>query len=499
MAPTLRFPTPYTVIMLVIVLSALATWFIPAGTYNTLIYDAEKSQFSLNERETNTYLPAEEGVLEKLGIAIALEKFTGGKIKKPVSVPGTYQEVEATPQGILEILFAPIRGLYEAIDIILFVLIIGGFMGVFSRSGAFDAGIAYLARRLKGRESLLIVLVTTLIALGGTTFGLAEETLAFYPLLVPVFLAAGYDLLVPVAVIYIGSSIGNMGAAVNPFSTIVASDAAGVDWTIGFWSRIAMLLLGTVICIIYIIRYAKRVKANPALSMVAADAAEPPAAIPAAEAEVGPQMSGMNKLLLVLFALTFVVMIWGVSVQGWWFEEMTVLFLVAAIIIGLLQRIGEYNFVEAFLAGARDLLGVSLIIGIARGVTIILNEGQISDTLLYYAASAVENMSGFVFLPALMAIYFVLTLFISSSSGMAVVTMPIMGSLSSIVGVPTEEIVNAYLFGFGLMTFITPTGLILPSLAMVNVKYNVWLKFIWPLLVMLAIIAIGILWAGLAW
>lgn len=497
MASSLRFPTPYTVIMLVIVLSALATWLIPAGAYNTLIYDAEKNQFSLNEQGAISYLPAEEGVLEKLGIGIALGKFIEGKIKKPISVPGTYQQVEATPQGVWEILFAPVRGLYEAIDIILFVLIIGGFMGVFSRSGAFDTGIGSLALRLRGRESLLIVLVTSLIALGGTTFGLAEETLAFYPLLVPVFLAAGYDLLVPVAVIYIGSSIGNMGAAVNPFSTIVASDAAGVDWTIGFWSRIAMLLLGTFVCIIYIIRYANSVKANPAYSLVATDATEPPAAATAAS-EANAKMGGMNKLLLVLFALTFAVMIWGVSVQGWWFEEMTVLFLVAAIIIGLLQRMGEYNFIGAFVDGARDLLGVSFIIGIARGVTIVLNEGQISDTLLYYAASGVENMSGFVFLPALMAIYFVLTLFISSSSGMAVVTMPIMGSLSSIVGVPTEEIVNAYLFGFGLMTFITPTGLILPSLAMVNVKYNVWLKFIWPLLVILAIIAIGILWAGLA-
>ena len=496
MASSLRFPTPYTIIVIVILLSALATWLIPAGKYDSLVYEADSNQFLIASGEEVQAFPATKSVLDSLGIPVELEKFTTGKIKKPISVPGTYNQVEGQPQGVLAVLFAPIKGMYEAIDIILFVLIIGGFMGVFSHSGAFDEGIGYLAQRLLGRESLLIILVTSLIALGGTTFGLAEETLAFYPLLVPVFLAAGYDLLIPVAVIYIGSSIGNMGAVVNPFSTIVASDAAGVDWTIGMYSRLAMLILGTAVSIFYIIRYARKVKRQPALSMVEARAGESPAVETVTET-ASKKVSAVNKLLLVLFALTFVVMIWGVSVQGWWFEEMTVLFLVAAIIIGFLQRIGEHNFIDAFLAGARDLLGVSLIIGIARGVTIVLNEGQISDTLLFYAANAVESMSGFVFLPALMLIFFFLTLFISSSSGLAVVTMPIMGTLAPIVGVPAEEIVNAYLFGFGLMSFITPTGLILPSLAMVSVKYNVWLKFTWPLLVMLAVLAVGILWAGL--
>jgi uncharacterized ion transporter superfamily protein YfcC len=497
MTSTFRFPTPYTIIVLVIILSAMATWLIPAGKYDALVYEPDSQEFVISAEGEERRLPASEAALDSLQIPVTLEKFAEGKIKKPISIPGTYKAVEAQPQGLLSVIFAPIRGMYEAIDIILFVLIIGGFMGVFNRSGAFDAAIATLAHRLRGRESLLIVLVTSLIALGGTTFGLAEETLAFYPLLVPVFLAAGYDRLVPVAVIYIGSSIGNMGATVNPFSTIVASDAAGVAWTTGIYSRLAMLLLGTALCIFYIIRYARKVKAHPAQSLVLDGAAESPAETPGTHAAAG-RIGGMHNLLLVLFALTFVVMIAGVSFFGWWFEEMTALFLVAAVLIGLLQRVGEHNFIDAFLTGARDLLGVALIIGIARGVTIVLNEGQISDTLLFYAANGVEGMSSFFFLPALMLIFFLLTLFISSSSGLAVVTMPIMGSLAPIAGVGAEEIVNAYLFGFGLMTFITPTGLILPSLAMVGVNYNVWLKFIWPLLVLLAAVAIGILWIGLA-
>ncbi|WP_224996051.1 YfcC family protein [Cesiribacter sp. SM1] len=496
MIRSLRFPTPFTVIFIVILLSALATWLIPAGSYDTLVYDQEARGFVINSATGTRNLPATNETLNTLGIPVELEKFTAGNIKKPISVPGTYKPTEAEPAGLSDIIFAPIRGMYEAIDIILFVLIIGGFMGVFNRSGAFDEGIGYLANTLKGRESLLIILVTSLIAIGGTTFGLAEETLAFYPLLVPVFLAAGYDLLIPVAVIFIGSSIGTMGSTINPFATIVASDAAGINWTTGFYSRLAMLVAGTIISILYILRYARKIKRDPSLSMVYNPGKESPATA-AADHTRHQAVATVNKVLLLLFALTFAVMIWGVSFRGWWFEEMTALFLVAAIIIGFLQRIGEHNFIEAFLAGARDLLGVSLIIGVARGVTFVLNEGQISDTLLFYAANLVEGMSGFLFLPALMFIYFVLTLFISSSSGLAVVTMPIMSSLSSLVGVPTEEIVNAYLFGFGLMTFITPTGLILPSLAMVNVKYNVWLKFIWPLLAILALVGICIMWVGL--
>jgi len=190
-------------------------------------------------------------------------------------------------------------------------------------------------------------------------------------------------------------------------------------------------------------------------------------------------------------------MIYGVSFQGWWFKEMTALFLVAAVVMAVLQKLGEQNFIKYFIEGSRDLLGVSFIIGIARGVTFVLNEGMIADTILYNATNLVEGIPPMLFLPVLMGVFFVLTLFISSSSGMAVVTMPIMSSLAPVVGVPPEEIVNSYLFGMGLMSFITPTGLILPSLAMVNVNYNVWLKFIWPLIAMLAIIAIAVLWAGL--
>ncbi|MFY0592257.1 YfcC family protein [Roseivirga sp.] len=489
-----KFPSPFTVLYIIIIISAIATWLLPAGSYDTLTYDSDKKIF-LVSGENSSELPSNQQTLDSLGLKMEVSKFEGGKIRRPVSIPNTYNEQESVPQGFKEILFAPIKGIYESIDIILFVLIIGGFIGVFQHSGALDKGVGLLAKRMEGREKWLIISLILLIALGGTTFGMQEETIAFYPILVPIFLAAGYDLIVPVAAVFGGSCIGLMGALINPFGTIIASDAAGVSWTEGIESRIAMLILGAIVLIWYIVRYAERVKANPEMSMLNGLGINSPFDQKEKLAN-DAKMTPMTWLLLALFGLTFLVMIYGVSSLDWWFEEMTALFLLAAIILGFIQRATESAFVAAFVNGAKDLLGVALIIGVARGITIVLNDGLISGTLLNEASSLVSGTSALVFLPVLMIVFFVLAFFISSSSGLALVSMPIMGALGNVVGVPTEEIVNAYLFGFGLMQFITPSGLILPSLAMVNVPYNVWLKFVSKLLIPLAVLGALILIAG---
>jgi len=490
-----KFPNPFTVLYVIIIISAIATWLVPAGSYNTLSYDGDSNSFRVESPTGHVTLPANQKTLDSLQLNMELSKFEEGKIRKPVSIPGTFSEEDASPQGLMEIIYAPIRGIYDSMDIILFVLIIGGFIGVFTLSGAFDQGIAFLAVRLKGNEKWLIIILMILLAIGGTTFGMQEETIAFYPILVPIFLAAGYDLLVPVAAIFCSTSVGIMGGILNPFGTIIASDAAGVSWTLGMESRITMLVIGLIICIIYVVRYAEKVKNDPSKSMLhGLDIKNPFSSVKVNDEPI--RLKFKTKLLLTLFSLTFAVMIYGVSSLGWWFEEMTALFLVAALIMGFLQRVGDTAFVGAFIQGAKDLLGVAFIIGVARGITIIMNDGRISGSILNAASEVVSGTSGLVFLPVLMGVFFVLALFISSSSGLALVSMPIMGALANVVGVPSEEIVNAYLFGFGLMTFITPSGLILPSLSMVNVSYGTWLKFIWPLLVILGAVGIIILAAG---
>ena len=488
----IKFPTPYTVLVIVMIFAATLTWLLPSGGYDTLWYDKGKDVFVIQSVDKTQEVPATQEALTSRNISITLDKFKEQKIKNPISIPNTYQERKATPQGITEVLFAPIKGIYEAVSLILFVLFIGGFIGVFNSSGALNEGVGYLAHRFRGKEGILIIVLSTLMALGGTTFGLAEETLAFYPMLVPIFLAAGYDLLVPLAVIFVSANVGSLASTANPFAVIIASDAAGVDWTSGLIIRAVALVLCLVISIVYIIRYAEKVKKNPEKSLVYGTTI--PEIYASNTPETTHRLKFSTKIQLFIFALTFVVMIVGVSQWGWWFQEMTGLFLVAAIVIAILQRTGEEKFIEHFLIGARDLLGVAFIIGIARGVSFILNEGQISGTILYYATELVQGMSPMLFLPILMLIFGVLSLFIASSSGMAVLTMPIMGALATVVGVEGDNVVTAYLFGMGMMALITPTGMTLPSLTMVNVNYNQWLRFAWPLMVIYAVVLTLLLW-----
>ena len=264
----LKFPTPYTVLMLVIILAASLTFLLPSGAYNTLQYNKANDTFVIHTSDSTYALPATQEQLKDLGINIQLSKFKEEKIRKPISIPNTYVQSQPHYQGVKSVLFAPIKGIYDTIDIIVFVLVLGGCIGVFNSSGALNMGVGYLAHKLKGREGVLIILLTTLLALGGTSFGLAEETFVFYPMIVPIFLAAGYDLMVPLAVIYIGANIGTLASTTNPFAVIIASDAAGVDWTSGLSIRIIALVLCVVISIIYIIRYAEKVRKHPEKSIV---------------------------------------------------------------------------------------------------------------------------------------------------------------------------------------------------------------------------------------
>ncbi len=486
--------SPHTIIFLVLILAAIGTWILPAGKYDAISYSDGK--FLIEGPKNTETKPATQETLDELGIRIELSKFTNGDIFKPVTVPNTYQRMEKKPQGLIAIFLAPIKGMIEAADIIILVLIIGGFIAVFNESGVLEIGIASLTQKLQGKESVLIVLLLILMAAGGTSFGMSEETIAFYPVLVPAFLIAGYDLLIPIAVVFVGVHIGQMASTTNPFASIIASDTAGVSWTTGIIVR--FIALGTTLILsgIYIIRYGSKVKKNPELSLVTKLQGKTASPFKMEHKE-GVNLDFKNSLLLIIFLSTFIIMVIGVSKYGWWMEEMSAIFLASSILSAFIMRIKESDFIKTFIQGAADLIGVSLIIGIARGVTIIMNDGLIIDTILHSASGWVEGMPPFLFVVSLMLVFFVLTFFISSSSGLAVVSMPIMSGLGVIANVPAETIVTAYLFGTGMMFMIAPTGMILPSLAMVNVTYSTWIKFLWPLLAMLAVMSAILLYADL--
>jgi uncharacterized ion transporter superfamily protein YfcC len=490
MAKLKKLPAPVTILVIVIIISAIATWLMPAGSYDKLSY--ADGRFSLATPKTTLALPGTQHTLDSLKVRIPLAKFKSGDIRKPVAVPGSYHKLkDKNTQGPINTLQAPIKGLIDAADIIFFILIIGGFMTVFQQTGAMDQGIRYLSYKMNGKEAWLIISLTFFFSFCGSSYGMAEESLVFYPVLVPLYLAAGYDLLVPVAVIFAGTQLGSLSSFSNPFATIIASNAAGISWTDGLIERILVFAITTGVTTWYIVRYAERCKKDPTYSLVHrfnGDQPSPFAHVVSTTNDAPVTLGWRNVGLLLIFVATLFGMIAGVIWRGWWMTEMSAIYLAGALLVGLIVQMNESVFVERFMEGARSLLSVAFIVGTARGITIILNDGHVSDSILYYSANLVGGMPPVLFIVVLFVLYNLFTLFISSSSGMAVLTMPIFGSLAAVVGVPGREIVNCYLFGMGIMGLITPNGLILPSLALVNVSLKVWFKFIWPLMAILSII-----------
>ena len=482
-------PGPITILMMVIVIAALSTWILPAGQYNKLSL-VNKEKFVMISPSSEVSLPFKQKTLDSLGVNISIQKFIDGDIRKAVSVPGTFQKQEKNSQGFIQILQAPIKGIIDSIDIILFILFVGGFMYVFNETGAMVKGITYLSHVMRGKESRLIIILTSIFSFLGASYGMAEESIVFYPLLVPIFIAAGYDLLIPIAVIYGGVSIGGISSFSNPFSTIIASNAAGINWMDGLYERILMYVISTFLFVWFILKYAKKVKNNPSSSLVFQidGIVKPLYDMNIVYDEVVQKLELKTKLLLGLYFSTFITMIAGVVFLNWWTTEMSALFLVSSILIAIIIRMNEKIFISEFINGAQSFLSVAFIVGVARGVTVVLNEGHISDSILFYTAHLVQGMPAELFIVLLLVFYAFFSLFISSSSGMAVLTMPIIGAMAIIVNIPGREIVNSYNYGMGIMSFVSPTGLLLPSLALVNVSLKVWMRFIMPLITMLIIL-----------
>jgi uncharacterized ion transporter superfamily protein YfcC len=463
------FPTAFTILFALILFVAALTWIIPAGEY---------------ERVAN----------EQLG--------------KEVPIPGTYHHVDSNPQRlIISMLMAPVDGMYDpvggearAIDVALFVLIIGGFLGVVTKTGAIDAGIGRAMSALKGREIWMIPILMAAFAAGGTSYGMAEESLAFYALVIPVMMMAGYDSLTAVAIIMLGAGIGTLGSTVNPFATVIASNAAQIPFTDGIGLRVAILVLGWLACVVYVMRYAARVKADPSTSLVADLRRDHEQHfLRAKQAAATIEFTPARRIVLAIFGITFVVMIWGVSRGGWWMGEMSALFLGSAILIGLITRMGEKDLVDTFVNGARDLLGVALIIGVARGIVVVMDEGKITDTVLYWAEHAVSGLSSVVFVNVMFWIEVLLSFFVPSSSGLAVLSMPIMAPLAQFAGAGTHLVVTAYQSANGLVNLINPTfAVVMGGLAIGRIGYDRWLKFMWPLLAILVVMIMAVLSIGAA-
>jgi uncharacterized ion transporter superfamily protein YfcC len=355
----------------------------------------------------------------------------------------------------------------------------------------------------------MIPILMGVFALGGTTYGMAEESLAFYVLVITVMIAAGYDALTGAAVVLLGCGIGTLGSTLNPFATGIASGFADVPISEGLVSRFVILLASLIIGVLFVLRYADRVKKDPAASLVHDMKEENEARFrtTGAGGQDVPQLTPEHRRILAVFGLAFAVMMYGVipwedlgialPTLFWWFPEMTASFLLFAVLIGLIGHMSEGELTESFIAGARDLLGVALIIGIARGITVIMNNGLITDTVLHWAELALGDVAEIAFSIVMYVLFLPLSFLIPSSSGLATVSMPIMAPLAGFVGVPKDLVVTAYQSANGLMNLFIPTSaVVMGGLAIARVPYDRYLRWVWPLLAMLAGVTVIVLGVG---
>lgn len=524
---------------------------------------------------------------------------------------------DVTGATLANVATAPVLGFTDALPVCLFVLILGGFLGIVTETGALDAGIAALVRKLRGNELVLIPVLMFIFSLGGTTYGMWEETVPFYVLLAATMVAAGFDSMVGASIVLLGAGCGVLGSTVNPFAVGAAVDSlnqTGIEINQGIILALgAILWLSTLaISIVYVMRYAKKVKEDKGSTILslqeqqamrdefgeggekaqraaaAADAAGGEEVVVAAASTDGEtvvvaeergaagdgspasgtasaqveRMTPRQKWTLVAFGLTFVVMIIGFipwedfgvtffdagaqveevtapvdgarieevwdasegstlaldgSVSGqvtekeqvaegwsafltglplgqWYFDEASTWFLVMALIVGVIGGLREARFVKAFVAGAADMMSVVLIIALARSITVLLGETGLDQWILTNAANFLAGVSAIVFAPLSFLLYVVLSFLIPSSSGMATVSMPIMGPLANQLGFSVEAMIMVFCAGNGLVNLFTPTaGAMMGGLAIARIEYATWIKFALKLFVVLAVVCIAIL------
>ncbi len=483
---TFKFPTAFTVLAAVLLLVWIASFFVPAGAYDVDPQTDGPVPGTYRELPSCADATGDELCVET-GLDQRLKQLWIAPPNGLYGVEGETGFVSADEEGFL----------YGSAMIFLFVLAVGAFITVTMKTGAIQTGIGRLALRFRHSGSALIAILMGVFALGGTSYGMWEETLGFFVLLVPLTLALGYDRMVAAAIIFLGAGTGVMCSTVNPFATGVASDAAGITLGEGIGVRVLMWLVLVAIAITYVIRYASRIRKDPSRSIVGispTDAQDARALI-----DDVPALSGRQKLVLCLFAGSFLVMIYGfipwndLWQEGWdtdfplptfasfYFPEAAALFIVMAVVIGLIAKLGEEGTVNTIIAGASDFLAAALIIVLARGITVVMKNTYMTDTVLHWMEDAVTGASQGVFGVLTLIVNVPIAFLVPSSSGHAALVMPILAPLADFAGVSRSVAVTAFQSASGLVNLITPTSaVIMGGLALSKVGYDRYLKFVWP-------------------
>ncbi len=422
--------------------------------------------------------------------------------------------------SLSDILMAPILGFESAVDVAIFVMVLGGFLAILNRTGALETGIKVLVQKLKGNEIILIPILMLIFSIGGTTYGMLEETVGFYVLLAATMMAAGMDPLVGSAVVLLGAGSGVLGSTINPFATGAAISALpeGIAVNQGFVILIGTFLWLTtlIISILFVVNYARKVqkdKGSTFLSLREQKEAEKKFGNFASKDEKSAKLTASQKITLILLGLTFAVMIigfipWGEfgitffdkisgwltgsSLGNWWFYEAALWFLIMSIIIGIINKLGEKGIVDAFVDGADDMVGVILIIAVARGASVLMSVTHLDNYIIYNASNLLSHLPELAFVPLNYLLHIVLSILVPSSSGLATLSSPIIGPLAAQLGYSTEVTIMTLVSANGLVNLITPTcGAIMGGLALAKVEYSTWFK--WALKIVITIALVNIL------
>ena len=494
------FPAPITILLLVLILVWVATFFIPSGQYQL---DASGSPIA--------------GSFQNIAPPLDLE----GRIRDLLLAPvnGLYGiQDPATGQ------VGPFNSgvMFGSVQVFLFILAIGGFMTVVFATGALDRGIHHLAYAFRARGPVLIVVLSLLFGILGSVMAWSDETLGLYALIVPLMIALGYDRMVAVAVVTVAPSVGVIGSTINPFVVGIGSSKAGVTIGDGIGLRVVLFLALMAATIAYTLWYARRVKSDPALSLAGVDAAD--AALAQADAKAPEPLTGRHMVIIALVAftfalLTFSIIPWGAilgnaavdpytheSVNspfpwelGWWLPELCALFFVMAIVIGVIGGLGEPGTAKAFIRGVIDFTGPAFLVVVARGVSVIMTNTKTIDTVLSAMEGLVTGTSSVVFVALTFVVTLPLSFLVGSGSAGTALAMPVLAPLGDFAGIDRSLVITTWMAAGGWLRLILPINAILiAGLALARVGFDQYVRFILPLMGILLVIILAVLLLGVA-
>lgn len=457
-----KVPHVYAIIFALMVIFAVLTWIVPSGSYQRQeVNGREVTVAGTYEQSEKTYIDEETG-----------------------------DEVDLR-QGVFDVLQAPTRGIQEAIEVVAFILIVGGSFQVITKTGAITSGMGRVVRRFKNKDILIIPIAMILFALGGTSFGMAEETLPFFAIFMPIMMAMGFDSMTAFMVVFVGARTGYIASTINPFNVLIAQGILGIQGNPQLWLRMIAWVVLTAVAITWVVLYARRVKKNPESSITFEDDIAKKVEFAADESALDAEFTGRQKGVLAVFIAGMCLIIWGLVTQGWYMNEISAVFLAMGLLAGVIAGFSQDVIAQEFVAGIADFAFSAIVVGLARGILVIASDGMIIDTILNALATGLGGIPAVLFTTLLYAVENLLAILVPSSSGLAALTAPIFGPLTELMGLNPEAAVWALSMGSATMSLICPTSAILVAgLGVCKIKLGQWWKTVWKFFLVVSLINI---------